>query len=1227
MNHYPQTESASQSAPYTGTVRRRVALVRSSILLPPDLQSIRQSQSLVASNGAPLITSKNARPLDGPTYGCLSVLQFLSDNPSIPNLGLCVRSAFPVSGRGRTYEVRRYSEGSKEQVDIFNYWRPSTAHKYLVVSSPTPPGSGEKAAVSSCTFRSLLNELRILSHAPLSTHPNLLRITGVCWALSEFDHQYALPVIRTEFSPLGTLQTFVRAWDCPYPLKRQLLLDVATGLAALHACSIVHGDVKAENVLMFPSEDPDCPFIAKVSDFGFSLDTGARGLGEYGRLVGYTPLWAAPEAETPIAHLEMHRTDIYSLGFVIWTVAMNGQNLFEVLDELPAEPTLRYEAFRFLKEIDDMDAAAARHILKAVNKPYGSDLDVVELMELSRMTLRLQPEERDLESVVSALQLGDQRSLADSHKRGAISPSRLPPYDPDRVYLDVDKFCSRGMGPLLGQTRSDLEKIASTREPISNSTLPDQGSDARLAWRFPAKFCSRAAGAAYSLFRMHYYGYGVEESPTEAARWLRLSAENGYTLAMALCAKLNHRLRIGLPEPLVRAWLVLNAQNGSKPAMSALRARDALAYAEARSHYKARFWASCHGLSDQLISELQSPEASVSCQGKAPQASYTKYADNLLHCAAMIGAEAVVRYCLGAGCVDIDAANSRGETAFFLSCKSGHGRVASLLLTSGADPCVCNQFGENALHWLESFEDEDVAGYAADFVRRGLNIHQQSELDESFMDDTAREYWHRHVRGTPLHRAVEAGNSLLVGILVHLGADPTCGACGYTPLCHAVRNHDQDMIQQLFDYPMSKGINHILSSRNSSDAWTFISRAIRPRGRDLLLHYIHDEYHDVHTAHTVLNGLVQRGASLVAGTYDAFYLAITRRDHAAVDFILSCGHGNHSLQLKASAASAVAVSTSPLAMAAGDLDVKMAEILLRHGADPESPAVWLAGTDSPETIPALHMLMRHAWGANAIPFARALINAGANVNSVLRHDPRENPLSRALTQSCLDMASFLVSQGARIDPPVPGGEYAPPTGLELFAICNTLDRSMYSAYELLATHPQAELPLWVRLDAVTVFHSLFKAKEMRRRHIDQDNIAAIFRVLRRRFPKLETLLIRDLSGWTALHHAVFTANLVGVRLLLEAGCDPMMQIRREPRRVWQYARGWMVGRDADFTVEDAYKTCWEDLELHEGRSAVDMASNGIYDEIPLPVRDDPDELDEFLNRRRQITSLLTARRY
>jgi len=447
---YRSTQSL-ESDLYSSAPLRRTALVRSSIILPPDLRSIRQSQVLPT----PLADVDRRGETPGParlaSYGCLSVLQFLVDNPTIPHHGLTLRSSQPVSGRGRTYEVRRYSEGNKEQIDSSNYWRPSEAHKYLV--SSTSASAGRDAAVSPTTFKSLINELLILSHKPLATHPNLLRITSVCWALSDFDHDYALPVIRTEFSVLGTLHTFVRAWECPYRVKRQLLLDVATGLAALHSCSIVHGDIKAENVLMFLAQDPECPYIAKISDFGFSVDVGNCVPGNRGHLVGYTPIYAAPEASKEMLFSEMHRTDIYSLGFVIWTVVTNGRGLFEVLDELPVDPVSRYEAFRFLKETDDMDAAATRHILKSNNvEECGPDLGVAELIELSRLTLRLRPQDRDLESVRAVLLPGQLRKMPIPHQQAFTS--KLSPYNPERVssllpYLGLLGSCFSIVAPVL----------------------------------------------------------------------------------------------------------------------------------------------------------------------------------------------------------------------------------------------------------------------------------------------------------------------------------------------------------------------------------------------------------------------------------------------------------------------------------------------------------------------------------------------------------------------------------------------------------------------------------------------------------------------------------------------------------------------------------------------------------------------------------------------------------
>lgn len=52
-------------------------------------------------------------------------------------------------------------------------------------------------------------------------------------------------------------------------LRVQLLVgDVAAGLSALHGCGVVHGDVKLDNVPVFPDTTRSTGALAKVADFG-----------------------------------------------------------------------------------------------------------------------------------------------------------------------------------------------------------------------------------------------------------------------------------------------------------------------------------------------------------------------------------------------------------------------------------------------------------------------------------------------------------------------------------------------------------------------------------------------------------------------------------------------------------------------------------------------------------------------------------------------------------------------------------------------------------------------------------------------------------------------------------------------------------------------------------------------------------------------------------------------
>ncbi|RUP48677.1 LOW QUALITY PROTEIN: kinase-like domain-containing protein, partial [Jimgerdemannia flammicorona] len=107
--------------------------------------------------------------------------------------------------------------------------------------------------------------------------------------------------------------------------KVRLCRDVSDGLLALHGAQVVHGDIKASNVLVFFNETDDSP-TAKISDFGFSSTTSSSGNN------GGTPAFAAPECTrlglaTYPELLKWHSDklrDVYSYGLFMWQTAMDG---------------------------------------------------------------------------------------------------------------------------------------------------------------------------------------------------------------------------------------------------------------------------------------------------------------------------------------------------------------------------------------------------------------------------------------------------------------------------------------------------------------------------------------------------------------------------------------------------------------------------------------------------------------------------------------------------------------------------------------------------------------------------------------------------------------------------------------------------------------------------------------------------------------------------------------
>jgi serine/threonine protein kinase len=132
-----------------------------------------------------------------------------------------------------------------------------------------PKAHGRGIAMPSASLARLamvLLEVEILLHPPLRRHPNITKLFGFTW---DYNAPGYTLILHIEFASFGILGNLFNSEQVEELEKRELCLDVAQGLEALHSNMIVHGDVKQDNILMFPH--PQRRFVAKLSDFGVLL--------------------------------------------------------------------------------------------------------------------------------------------------------------------------------------------------------------------------------------------------------------------------------------------------------------------------------------------------------------------------------------------------------------------------------------------------------------------------------------------------------------------------------------------------------------------------------------------------------------------------------------------------------------------------------------------------------------------------------------------------------------------------------------------------------------------------------------------------------------------------------------------------------------------------------------------------------------------------------------------
>jgi TolB-like protein len=161
-----------------------------------------------------------------------------------------------------------------------------------------------------------------IQHAAKLQHPHIVPVlsAGVIeYAGGTRGPYYTMPFIRGE-----TLRAHLeRAGSLPPEEVRRILLDVVDALAHAHEESIVHRDIKPDNVFIVGKN-------ALVTDFGVSKALTPSGEQRPVTGVGVTlgtPGYMAPEQAAADASLD-HRADIYAVGVLAYEL-LTGRRPFE----------------------------------------------------------------------------------------------------------------------------------------------------------------------------------------------------------------------------------------------------------------------------------------------------------------------------------------------------------------------------------------------------------------------------------------------------------------------------------------------------------------------------------------------------------------------------------------------------------------------------------------------------------------------------------------------------------------------------------------------------------------------------------------------------------------------------------------------------------------------------------------------------------------------------------
>lgn len=188
-------------------------------------------------------------------------------------------------------------------------------------------------------------------------------------AVWDADTWHGMPFLVMEFLPGETLRKLL---DRERKLSLANTVDFAAqillGLEAAHALSVVHRDLKPDNVFVTQEREG---VVLKLIDFGIAKlrqpDQGSPGLTEAGMILG-TPEYMAPEQVVEAAKVD-HRADVYSVGAMLYEM-LSGHT---VVERSSLEATLIAVQMGQIRPLSELDPSLPKSLEAIVMRALSRD--------------------------------------------------------------------------------------------------------------------------------------------------------------------------------------------------------------------------------------------------------------------------------------------------------------------------------------------------------------------------------------------------------------------------------------------------------------------------------------------------------------------------------------------------------------------------------------------------------------------------------------------------------------------------------------------------------------------------------------------------------------------------------------------------------------------------------------------------------------------------------------